>query len=191
MRCPDCARMVSFDEPQATVEDEGISEDGEVRVEVRLVLPCAECGAELKENTFSFEEHVEHPCEEGKIKCICGHPFSEHKPNPMGCTHGVELKPSTDQEVPGNKEIIPPCSCSEYVAADEGFELGLDDPKPTEDFKPKTITNKKGEEKPVPMRYQKHCYGVQVSGTAICNKCGEEIIFELSVEIQSSEMDEC
>lgn len=141
MRCPDCSKMVSFDEPQATVESEEVSDDGQVNIEVRLVLPCAECGQELKETTFSFEHDLEHTCD--PVKAL---------------------------ENPDKS----------------GFELQVDDPETTEDFKPKV--DAKG--KPIPTRYQKHFYGVTVTGTATCNKCGEEIPFTLEDEIQSSGMDE-
>jgi hypothetical protein len=136
MRCQDCGKMVSFDEPQATVEYEDISDDGQVSIEVRLVLPCAECGAELKESSFSFEHQVEHKCDK--------------------------------------------------LSEEEGFEIEVDDPEPSDDYRPKEGKNGK----PTPMRYQKHFYIVTVTGKAICNKCGEEITFELSDEVQSSGMDE-
>lgn len=61
MRCPDCNKFVSFDEPQ--VEEDSIDVDGvEVTGSVRVVLPCAECGTELKEATLDFELLIEHEC---------------------------------------------------------------------------------------------------------------------------------
>ncbi|MCJ7747898.1 MAG: hypothetical protein MUP27_09145 [Desulfobacterales bacterium] len=69
----------------------------------------------------------------------------------------------------------------------EGFELELDEPESTEDYKPKT--NKQG--KPVPMRYQKHFFGVKLTGKVTCNKCKEEIPIEMEDECQASGFNEC
>lgn len=68
----------------------------------------------------------------------------------------------------------------------EGFELELDDPELTEEYKPRT--NKQG--KPVPMRYQKHFFGVKLTGKIICNRCGEEISVEMEDECQTSGFNE-
>jgi len=59
-RCEDCNKFVSFDEPQAEVESDDII-SGEVCIDVRVVLPCAECSTEIKETTLVYEETVECP----------------------------------------------------------------------------------------------------------------------------------
>lgn len=69
----------------------------------------------------------------------------------------------------------------------EGFELGLDEPEFTEDYRPKT--NKQG--KPIPSRYQKHFYGVTIVGNVTCNRCEEEIAIEMSDDCQASGFNEC
>lgn len=62
MRCGDCNRFVSFGE--GTVEDVDVAvEDAEVRVSGRVVLPCGECGTELKEWSFDDSFPIEHDCE--------------------------------------------------------------------------------------------------------------------------------
>lgn len=69
MRCPDCNKFVSYDEgtdPEINSEDLQINEDGisgVVTGEVRVVLPCAECGTELKEWNGEFEMEFEHECD--------------------------------------------------------------------------------------------------------------------------------
>jgi len=53
-RCPDCNKFVSYDDGDVDVQSEDV-ESGEVRVEVRIVKTCAECGTELKEANFDLE----------------------------------------------------------------------------------------------------------------------------------------
>ena len=65
MRCPDCQTFVSYDldyDPEdegLEVEVEVIEDSGELDVtvsgSVRRVLPCAECGTELKEASFDVQ----------------------------------------------------------------------------------------------------------------------------------------
>ncbi len=58
MRCPDCNKFVSFDEGNVDdVEADIDDESGTVTVSGRVVLPCAECGTELKE--LAVDETVE------------------------------------------------------------------------------------------------------------------------------------
>lgn len=53
MRCPDCNKFVSYDEqePELSVD----LQDGNITGSVRVVLPCAECGTELKEQEFDVD----------------------------------------------------------------------------------------------------------------------------------------
>jgi hypothetical protein len=54
MRCPDCNKFVSYDdsaEPELDLDVEDLTVTGTVRI----MLPCAECGTELKETTFDVE----------------------------------------------------------------------------------------------------------------------------------------
>lgn len=60
MRCPDCNKFVSYADPEAEVESEELI-SGEVCIEVRVSLPCAECSTELKEAYLTYEETVECP----------------------------------------------------------------------------------------------------------------------------------
>ena len=62
MRCPDCEKMVSYEDPP-TVEALDTQVEGNlVVVQVRIVLNCAECGSELKELVADLEVEIEHEC---------------------------------------------------------------------------------------------------------------------------------
>ena len=61
MRCPDCNKFVSYDEPQA--EDVEVSLAGKaVSVDATVRLNCQDCGTTLKESTFNVEKEFEHEC---------------------------------------------------------------------------------------------------------------------------------
>ena len=140
MRCPDCAKMVSYGEPELEVTNEEVDEEGSVSVSVSLTLPCADCGQGLKSFDFELDDVVDHDCpkkEEGE--------------------------------------------------GEAGFELDLDEPQSTEDYRPKTDP-KTG--KPVPIRYQKHYYGVEITGTVTCKKCQEQFPVSMSDDAQASSFDE-
>ena len=58
MRCPSCAKFVGFDDGNVDEVEVELDEDtGVVTITGRVVLPCAECGEELKE--LSVDETVE------------------------------------------------------------------------------------------------------------------------------------
>lgn len=70
MRCPDCNKFVPYDteaEPEVNSEEvqheikDGVG-SAEVQIEVRRVLPCEECGTELKDSTFNVEHSIEDAC---------------------------------------------------------------------------------------------------------------------------------
>ena len=61
MRCSDCNKFVSFNEPEVEVTDETIA-GNVVSGRVRIVLQCAECGQELKDAELDFEMEIDHEC---------------------------------------------------------------------------------------------------------------------------------
>ncbi len=72
MRCPDCKKFVSvtqedpeFEPEVATDATGGLSQQGTVSGDIRLVLSCADCGTELAESTQSVEENFALVHEEG------------------------------------------------------------------------------------------------------------------------------
>jgi phage FluMu protein Com len=61
MRCGDCNKFVSYEEPE--VEEDSCDVSGsEVEASVIVTLPCAECGTSLKQYTFELNEGIEHEC---------------------------------------------------------------------------------------------------------------------------------
>ena len=55
MRCPDCARLVGYAEPEVEVTDDIQYDNGCLIGSIRVWLPCADCGAELKESIFDVD----------------------------------------------------------------------------------------------------------------------------------------
>jgi len=69
MRCPNCNKFVSYDEPEVEIDESAISEGDEenkftATASVRIVLKCADCGEELKEANEDVEIEFEHECKE-------------------------------------------------------------------------------------------------------------------------------
>lgn len=65
MRCPDCSKFVSFNEPEAEVTGEevrivavGPKCSVNISAEVRVYLSCGDCGTELKETNISVDEDM-------------------------------------------------------------------------------------------------------------------------------------
>jgi phage FluMu protein Com len=70
MRCPDCNKFVSYDEPECEVQS--VETDGtEVRATVTVGLNCSECGNRLKEAEIEATADIEHECK----------PLSERDPS--------------------------------------------------------------------------------------------------------------
>jgi len=68
MRCPDCSKFVSYEDPP-TVEVNDSSIDGKtLTVELRVTLLCADCSTQLKGADLTAEAEIEHECDEGKGK---------------------------------------------------------------------------------------------------------------------------
>ena len=69
MRCPDCAKMVSYGEPEIDADDLAI-DDGTVSGVVTITLPCAECGTPLKTASLDVSHDIDHDCNEaGEHEC--------------------------------------------------------------------------------------------------------------------------
>lgn len=60
MRCPDCNKFVSYDDPEVEVSSEEVErvDSNTVRVtaEVAVSLNCADCGTQLKQADLTYEE---------------------------------------------------------------------------------------------------------------------------------------
>jgi len=61
MRCPDCNKFVSYDEPQCEVSN--VDADGDtVRASVTVQLNCQDCGGTLKDAEIEAEAEIDHEC---------------------------------------------------------------------------------------------------------------------------------
>jgi hypothetical protein len=61
MRCPDCNKFVSYDEPQCDVQSVEV-EDDLVRATVTVSLNCQDCGTTLKDAEIEGEAGIDHEC---------------------------------------------------------------------------------------------------------------------------------
>lgn len=113
MRCPDCNKFVSYDEPQVEQQSLDLEEDGTIRASYRVVLNCADCGNELKDTTLEMESSVD---------------LSDHQ----GDTHEVEIEEDSVEGVcePGSDRwsktyygasvtVVVTCSCGNLNASIE------------------------------------------------------------------------
>ena len=93
MRCPDCGKFVSLETSDPEMQNEELTDDGQVELSVRLTRNCADCSNELKETTFDLsDDHSEDI--EAHIKA--------HHPNSL-TDDGDEPRPTFTLEI-GNTE---------------------------------------------------------------------------------------
>ena len=65
MKCPDCNKFASYDEPEVEVNNSDIA-DGNVTVEGTMTLRSACCNSDLKQWDFTMEGEVEHDTSKGE-----------------------------------------------------------------------------------------------------------------------------
>lgn len=66
MRCNDCNKFVSYDEPQCELDSCEVGE-GTVTASVTVSLNCADCGGTLKQSSIDSDDSFDHTCNpEGK-----------------------------------------------------------------------------------------------------------------------------
>lgn len=171
-RCPDCNKFVPYGEGEVDVQSEEITA-GEAIIEVRVMLPCEECGTELKEAYLVYENNYscpecddeggkeeEHPCE----TCT----LSDDKQDCETCEHKDTFFDETTAEGIPDIEL-------------ESVDTEFTDRYETKDRNGKPIKNP---------RYQKHYYGAELTLNLRCNKCGHEWSEHAVVEEQASAFDE-
>jgi hypothetical protein len=118
MRCPDCQKFVSYDEGEVEIESEEIDDDGLVRITVRVPLPCAECGQDLKEAAIEVEEQIEHDCEkyyedpEGEIYTLDNVDAEFHSRRQTKDRHGKPIKSYRYQKQFYGAEITGDVTCN-------------------------------------------------------------------------------
>lgn len=117
-RCPDCNKFVSYDTDQDP-EVEGEDASGTTfTATVRRVLPCGDCGTELKEYTFDVDHDFADALDEAHEKC--SRADEEYEWEVTGCiastADGVR---DTDRK--GRK-----IRSARYMTTLYGFELEVD-----------------------------------------------------------------
>lgn len=133
MRCPNCNKFVSYDEPEAEIEYGEVEEnDGEnsffVSATVRVVLKCAECGDELKETNGDITLVFNHSCGEK----LTAENFEIESIEAEGCSrvqdkdkHGRQIKNHRYMKTFYGCEVTGTfiCSlCDESISESETFE---------------------------------------------------------------------
>ncbi len=64
MRCPSCNKFVSNGDPDVELGGDEELNDRSVTGTVRVVIPCAECGEELKDAELEYDVELDHVCDE-------------------------------------------------------------------------------------------------------------------------------
>lgn len=80
MRCPDCNKFVGFDEGNVDEITAVIDDNGVICVSGRVVLPCADCGTELKELHVEEEYDVNDDFAEDALTVIRNKVPEKHHP---------------------------------------------------------------------------------------------------------------
>lgn len=180
MRCPDCQKFVAYGDPEFEVDD-AEAQDGQLVASIRMVLPCEDCGTELKETTFDVDERFEHECP--KQECVCGGPRIDHY-----AEDGETLLDGIDHD---------------FEAAGQDPDYDVDEPG-VEDATRQESTKKVArwvaiaprvkqlveEEKAIPYRFRRTFYGGLATFNITCQACGEVTSTEWTDLVQASGMDE-
>lgn len=62
IRCPDCEKMVSYDDETDIEVDDVSVQDDEITAEVTITRKCADCSAELAQAAITASAYIEHEC---------------------------------------------------------------------------------------------------------------------------------
>jgi hypothetical protein len=168
-RCSNCETFVPYGDPVIEVENEDVDDEGNVEIEIRLALTCANCTEEIKETTLEMTGQVD---------------IHEHYAN---C-------PAIDPD--NGEEVAYDDDSTRYLelTKDRTWSVDSVDTEATDDRRPKfaTRTMKDGtvKTKPTPYRFQRQYYGVVASVDVCCSVCDERIQIELSDDQQASAFDD-
>ena len=97
MRCPDCNKFVSYDDPECEVDSVEIDENT-VRASVTVNLNCADCSGTLKSATIESETEFEHTCKP------VGERDADWKPDPDFSADDMEAGDQFELEDDGEPE---------------------------------------------------------------------------------------
>ncbi len=123
MRCPDCNKFVSYDEPQAEISQVAVS-GTEIQADIRVVLNCQDCGTELKDNEFNTQVEIEHECKPVEQREEEWKPDTDYKPDD---SEKFEVENEGDPEGSGRVESKDrhgkPIKNSRYMKTFYGYTL--------------------------------------------------------------------
>ena len=116
MRCPDCNKFVSYDEPQC--ENQSVElDDNTVRATVTVQLNCQDCGTTLKDCEIESEVEFEHECK----------PDAEQSPDFIEGEEQFEIENEGDPQ--GTSRMVDkdrngkPIKSARYMKTMYGFEM--------------------------------------------------------------------
>ena len=122
MRCPDCNKFVSYDEPQCEVNSVDVS-GTDVHASVTVSLNCQDCGGTLKDAEIEADAEIVHVCKPKKER------NKEWKPNPEYKDGDDQFEADDGGEAEGSSRIQDtdrngkPIKSARYMKTFYGFTL--------------------------------------------------------------------
>lgn len=198
-RCPDCNRWVPNGEPQVEEEDTELSGEGEtirVTTEVSIVIPCGECGTDLKGTSLEVTGQEDHHCpvingDDDYLLGFLGILDAEVPQQPggefcgeCGSDHLVVLREGsvlqTRRGLADETLVCPRCEVDRLRNELEGgpeFEVTETSIEPSERWEGKG-------------RVKVHYYGADVTWTVRCELCGEEVCVTGADDLRASSFED-
>ena len=127
MRCSSCNKFVPNGDPEATVEDSDVNGTS-LTGSIRIVIPCGECGTEMKDAQLDFDIEIEHECKkpkddpefelEGDVEVEAGDRYETTGKN------GKALKPRYQKHfyTAEIQATVKCCSCNEFIEITDTLE---------------------------------------------------------------------
>jgi hypothetical protein len=124
MKCPNCNKFVSYDEPQAEVQSVEVdSEAKTIHAAVTVSLNCQECGEPLKDAEIEAEVSFQHECKPETERP------KEQKPNPDYMEDDEQFEVENDGDAEGTSRMETkdrhgkPIKLARYIKIFYGFTL--------------------------------------------------------------------
>lgn len=168
-RCPECNKFVSYGEMEVEIQSEDYC-NGEVTIELRAILPCADCGEELKEIYSTLEREIE-----------CPNRKSTGRFNANDYEDEMPIIANTLK--PGEK-FAPDANTKYFEDEDETFEYFEAEYADTYECFGDVKPNGKV------VNLKKHYYGVNICPSFHCKVCGHDFHVELKEEFLPTDMED-
>lgn len=168
-RCPECNKFVSFGEMEVELQSEDYGE-GYLNIELRAVLPCSECGEELKEEYITLEEEIVCP------NCKATGVYNDND--------YADKMPIIDEHIESGKKFIPDSNTKYFEDGEETFEYYEAEYADTYERFGDVKSNGKV------VNLKKHYYGMNVCPSFHCKVCGHDFGVELKTEILPTDMED-